>query len=174
MKILNIHGYHGCAENSAGKVLKQLGCEVISPYIDYDSQTPEEILEYLENIIRIYSPEVICGTSLGGFYASVLSAKLNIYAMLINPCLMPFLHLPRLGYKGDIKGFISAFGILSDINVNKVSAIIGENDEIIDSHDFTGKLLGNERCKVIPDGKHSGATLPLRDFFTETISSLKA
>ena len=58
MKILNIHGYHGCAENSAGKVLKQLGCEVISPYIDYDSQTPEEILEYLENIIRIYSESV--------------------------------------------------------------------------------------------------------------------
>ena len=45
-----------------------------------------------------------------------------------------------------------------------------ENEEIIDSHDFTGKLLGNERCKVIPDGKHSGATLPLKDFFTETIN----
>ena len=46
-----------------------------------------------------------------------------------------------------------------------------DDDEIIDTHDFTEHLLKNSRFCRIPGGHHSGATLPLNDYFKEVLSS---
>lgn len=172
MKVLNIHGYHGSAENSAYFVLKNIGCEVISPALDYDSETPDKILEKLYSIITENKPDAITGTSYGGFFAVLLSVRSNLPVMLVNPCLMPFIYLPRLGYEQNIKDFFPLFSMLSDIDISKVSTIIGGNDEIIDTHDFTKKLLYNDRFVVFPEGRHSGATLPLNEFFTDMLKNI--
>ena len=167
MNILNIHGYHGSRQNAAFSALKENRCEnIISPDINYDAVSPEKVREYLAGIIRENDIGLIVGTSLGGFFAAVLSAELGIPVILVNPCLMPFLHLPRLGYTGDIKPFISLFGNLTGLDSEKTSCIIGGSDDVIDTHDFTENLLKNPRFRVIPDGKHSGATLPLKEYFS--------
>ena len=83
---------------------------------------------------------------------------------------MPFLYLSRLGFKDDVKPFISMFGSMSKIDRENVSCIIGGQDEIIDSHNFTKALLENERYEIIPDGNHSGVTLPLKDYFKQVFS----
>lgn len=167
MKVLNIHGYMGNSDNSACLALKELGFDVISPYIDYDAENSEKILNNLTSILSENKPDVIVGTSLGGFFALLLSIKSNIPVILVNPCLMPFVTLTKLGYNRNISEFIKLFGNFSEINQNNVCAIIGGNDEVISYHDFTKKLISNHT--VIPDGKHSGATLPLKEFFGETI-----
>ena len=169
--VLNIHGYHGSPENVPHRTLKDLKCEtVVSPEIDYDSESPESVLNRLRYYVSHKFIDFIVGTSLGGFYAAVLAAEFDLPVILINPCLMPFLHLPRLGYKGDIEPFISMFGTLTDMNEENVCCIVGDADEIIDSHDLTERMFGNERFRRIPEGKHSGATLPLNDYFAEVIS----
>jgi len=170
MKILNIHGYKGCSENAAGKALKSLGYDVISPDFDYDKISPEETLSILENIIDKEHPEIITGTSYGGFFAAVICARKGIPVILVNPCLMPFLTLPRLGNICDVKEYIPLFAQLSEIKKINVSTIIGGNDEVVDTHDFTENLLYNERFVIYPEGKHSGATLPLKAFFSEILS----
>ena len=168
--VLNIHGYHGSQKNAAYNALKDLKCEtVVSPDVDYDSESPESVLNRLRYYVSHKFIDFIVGTSLGGFYAAVLAAEFNIPVILINPCLMPFLHLPRLGYKGDIKPFISMFGTLADMKKENVCCIVGDADEIIDSHDMTERMFGNERFRRIPGGKHSGATLSLNDYFAEVI-----
>lgn len=165
MKVINIHGYHGNHENSAYTALDELKAEIISPYLDYDSETPEKILENLHKLIKENNPDIIVGTSLGGFFATILSVRTDIPAILINPALMPFLHLPRLDYKVDIKPYISLFGEIANLNKNKIHTIIGGKDEIIDTHDFTKNLLYNDTFLIYPSGKHSGATLPLKEYF---------
>lgn len=172
MKILNIHGYNGNSENSACCVLKNIGCDVISPAINYDIESPEKTLEKLYNIIIENKPDVITGTSYGGFFAVLLSIKSNLPVILVNPCFLPFIYLPRLGYKQDIKALFPMFSVLSELDINKVSTIIGGNDEIIDTHDFTKNLLYNDRFVVFPEGKHSGATLPLKKFFTDILKNI--
>ncbi|MBR2768729.1 MAG: hypothetical protein IKD68_07335 [Solobacterium sp.] len=165
MRVLNIHGYQGSAENSAYIALQSIGCEILSPQIDYDAEEPEPILDQLSGIAEKKKIELLVGTSLGGFFAAVLSADLNLPVILVNPCMLPFLHLPRIGYQGDITSLIRLFGKLALIDRGKVSCIVGAEDELIDSHDFDERLFGNSRFRIIAGGGHSGATLPLKEYF---------
>ena len=82
--ILNIHGYHGSPKNSAYTALHESGCEnIISPSIDYDSEEPDNIIGNLNMLHVQYKADIIVGTSLGGFYAAVLSARHDLPAMLV-------------------------------------------------------------------------------------------
>ena len=169
MKILNIHGYQGSSENSAYSALNELGCKIISPVIDYDNTETDKIFGFLENIISEQKPDAVVGTSLGGFFAAVLSAEYNIPAILVNPCLMPFVTLPRFGFDGDIMPFVKKFSELHKISTDNIYAITGKCDEVIDYHDFTEKIFGNKYYREIPNGKHSGATLPLKEYFSRIL-----
>ena len=170
LNILNIHGYHGSSENAAYAALEKRCGNITSPSLDYDAKSPESIADDLRNIIKDRKIDVIVGTSLGGFYAAFLSAEYNIPVILINPCLLPFLHLPRLGYEGAIISFISMFGTLTALKNEKICCIVGDADEILDTNDFTERLCSNEHFRRIPGGKHSGATLPLNEYFDEIFS----
>lgn len=174
MKILNIHGYGGNPHNAAYAALQANNCtDITAPAIDYDAESPENILGKLRYIIADKRIELIVGTSLGGFFAAVLSAKTNLPVMLVNPCLLPFLHLPRLGFNGDVKPFVSLFGTLAKLDSNNVSCIVGDADEVLGSHAFTEKFLGNTRFRRIDGGKHSGSTLPLTEYFLEMMNYYK-
>ena len=170
LRILNIHGYHGSPKNSAYQALEALSCEIIAPALDYDSESPEQIIRNLKFIVANKRPDIIVGTSLGGFYASVLSAQLCYPVMLVNPFLMSF-----LSFDGDsrpnknTKALIGLFGSLSQIDTDNVNCIVGDNDELLGDHKFTEELLGNERFRRIPGGGHSGATLPLKEYFGEML-----
>ncbi len=170
MTILNIHGYNGSSENAAYVALKELGHKVVSPQIDYDSSDADKIFKAVSDLYTYAKPDLIVGTSFGGFFACLLSAVYNVPSVAVNPCLKPFEILPNLGYTHDIRNLIGLFGNLKSIQNDNISAIVGGQDEIIGSHDFTRLLLGNERYRVIPDGKHSGSTLPLNEYFAECIS----
>lgn len=169
MNILNIHGYKGSAKNSAYEALTALGHTVTSPEVDYDNLTTDETLDILCKAAEECGAEVIVGSSLGGFYAAVMAVRLGVPVILINPCLLPFLHLPRLGCSGDIRPFMSLFGELAALDESKTYTIVGGSDEVIDTHDMTRNLLKNGRFEVIPNGKHSGSTLPLKRFFEEIL-----
>ncbi len=168
MKILNIHGYRGSAENAAFAALKANDHDVVSPQLDYDILSPEEMLQKLSSTAHSEGAEMLVGTSLGGFFAAVISAETKLPVVLVNPCLMAFYHLPLLGWQGDVTQFIRLFGKTAELDADKTSCIIGGSDEVVTTHSFTRSLLG-DKVRVIPDGMHSGATLPLKEFFAEVI-----
>ena len=164
MRILNIHGYNGSTENSAYKALAKLGHEIISPAFDYENESPDNIMDRLRSIAEKKSPDIIVGISMGGFYAAVLSAELDLPVITVNPFLMPFLTFPE-----HIKSLIALFGKLSAIKSENVSCIVGSQDEVLGDHEFTKDLLDNQRFRIIEGGGHSGATLPLDEYFSEVI-----
>lgn len=114
-----------------------------------------------------YKADMIVGTSLGGFYAAVLSARHDLPAMLVNPCLTPFLLDILSEFK--TRPLVKLFGELAKIDSSNVSCIVGDDDEVLGDHTFTEKLLGNSRFRRIEGGKHSGATLPLKAYFSEML-----
>lgn len=166
MLILNLHGYNGSPENSAFKALAKLECDLLSPPVDYENESPDGIMNRLRMIADDKPPDIIVGTSLGGFYAAVLSVEYDIPVILVNPFLMPFLTFPE-----HIKPLIALFGKLSEIKSENVSCIVGSQDEMLGDHEFTKDLLYNSRFCIIEGGEHSGATLPLEEYFKEVINA---
>ena len=165
MKILNIHGYKGSAENAAFSALKALGQEVISPQTDYDRAEPKALLDGFIKTAKDSRAEMVAGTSYGGFFAALVSIGTGLPAVLVNPCFMAFYHLPLLGYRGDIAPLMEMFGRLTALDKSRVRCIIGGSDEVVTTHDFTRRFLGEERITVVPGGLHSGATLGLDVYF---------
>lgn len=172
MNVLNIHGYHGMAENAAFGALKAYGCSVISPEMDYDSISPDSNLATLGVILAEQKTDCIVGTSLGGFFAAVLAARTGLPAILVNPCLLAFYHLPTLGYLGDTEPYIQLFGELSKLKRSQVSVIVGGSDTTVTTHHITQAMYDSPRFRIIPNGEHSGATLPLPAYFEEILNGL--
>ena len=169
MKILNLHGYKGSAHNSVYQVLTELGYDVLSPEIDYDNILPKQLLVNLFEIYDNNKCNAVVGTSAGGFFAAQLCVIKKCPAVFINPCLMPFVYLPRLGYenRNGVIEFSEMFGNIAKLDNKLVSAIVGEKDEVIDAHDYTKTMLYNQRYFTVPNGRHSGFTLPLKEIFEQ-------
>ena len=51
LKILNIHGFRGSAENAAFVALTELGHDVVAPAFDYDAVSPLTVAEKLRGMI---------------------------------------------------------------------------------------------------------------------------
>lgn len=169
MNVLNIHGYKGTTHNAAYNTLCNLEKPIISPEIDYDNEQPEEILRRLTDLCVSENIESLVGTSLGGFFALVLSIKLEKPVILVNPCLQPEVILPELGYAGETSPFISMAAVFKKLNRDAVYCVIGDSDEVIGAHEFTKDLLGAWNIKVVSGGKHSGETLHLDRYFPDML-----
>ncbi len=92
--ILNIHGFRSCGENAKAAFLRELfpGVRIVSPTLPF---SPRNALEVLEKEIEGCGErlEMIVGSSLGGFYAYVLCCRHRVPAVLLNPAVVPFVHL---------------------------------------------------------------------------------
>lgn len=168
MKILCLHGYNGSAHNSAFQALTECGYEVFAPQIEYDKELPKDVLCRLSAIYKEKDCNAVVGTSLGGFFAAQISVAESCPAVFINPCLLPFIYLPRLGYNSaeGVREFSEMFSDITKLDRRLISAIVGSEDEIIDTPEYTRTMLENSRYFfIIPGGKHSGFTLPLKEIF---------
>ena len=168
MKVLNIHGYKGSAFNSVAAAMDANGLEVVTESIDYDGTDPEIITEHLLGSYFKNKCEAIAGTSLGGFYAMVLCARLSAPTLLINPAVVPGIVLPKLGYNrpdGIRKLRVIELEYLDNLDLNNITTVVGKEDEIINSglRAYTKAILFNNRYYEIQNGKHSGNTLGLKD-----------
>lgn len=169
MTILNLHGYKGSANNSVYYVLVELGYNVISPQIDYDNILPKQLLSNLLQAYNDNNCSAVVGTSAGGFFAAQISVLKNCPTVFINPCLLPFIYLPRLGYNiiDGVIEFSEMFSEITKLNLELASTVVSEEDEIIDTHEYTKTLLNNSKYFSVPNGKHSGFTLPLKEIFEQ-------
>ena len=115
--IINIHDYE--SENEMFNFLKELYPDerINSPQINYDNTSPGEIIsELLMYDLPVFSDfedqelqdehiDLIVGTGLGGFIAIALSYQIYVRrknipvpTILLSPCLLPWVELPKLGY----------------------------------------------------------------------------
>ncbi len=169
MNILNIHGYKGTPHNAAYNTLCGLEKPIISPEIDYDSDTPEDILLRLTELCISEKCESLAGTSLGGFFALNIAIKLEKPVILVNPCLQPETVLPNLGYEGDISQFIVMSEVFKKLDRDSVCCVIGDHDEIIGDHYYTKRLLSSKNLQIVEGGTHAGDTLNLRRYFPDML-----
>lgn len=96
MKLLYLHGLNSRLSAEKRTILERL-YEVDAPDLDYENRP--EILEDLRSTYRANRPDVIIGSSMGGFVGYLLSAELEVPALLFNPALPRFKGEPHLTEK---------------------------------------------------------------------------
>jgi len=87
--ILYVHGFASCGDSTKTRLLKaHFGeDEVLAPDVPV---APDEALAFLRRQIETHDISLLIGSSLGGFYATVLSAEYGLNAVLINPSVHPY------------------------------------------------------------------------------------
>lgn len=92
--LMYIHGFmsgaNGTKQIQLKKKLKDY-YNVMAPELTAD---PEEAINIINDMIEQYHPEVIVGTSLGGFM-SLICNNINTTVYLCNPCLNPYKEISR-------------------------------------------------------------------------------
>lgn len=148
---------HGLESNNIGQKNDWLRTvsEVFDPLIDY--RKPNVYREIKKSIID-FNPNLIIGSSMGGYFAYLLARELNIQAVLFNPA------LHSRTYQPDITAF-NTF-----LYKPNIYCILGCNDEVINPQK-TIEILST-------DGYSSGNFIIMQhshktpyDVFIKTISN---
>ena len=148
--ILYIHGFNSAGNSSTSKLLQAAfpSAKVVAP--SYSSQSPLDAYAELWHIaLDLNSRDtkfVIAGTSLGGFWARLLSEQCGVPALMVNPAVTPSEQLARHVGKqtnfatGEVYDFtetaLQQFATLEKLapkypNATRIAAVF-TGDEVID------------------------------------------
>ncbi len=130
IKIAYLHGLDSNNWGPKNDWLKTVS-KVYDPLIDYRKENIYKTIR--EEIIR-FQPNVIVGSSMGGYFAFELSKELNIDTILFNPA------LHSRSVQPDISGHK-----LGNFKPN-TRFVLGENDKVIDPIE-TLKIIDKEGYK---------------------------
>ncbi len=126
-KIAYLHGLGANNLSPKNKWLQSFS-EVFDPQINYHE---EKIYQKLKSKIIVFKPEIIIGSSMGGYFAYKMARELNINAILFNPA------LHSRSFEPDMSGFEN-----EKFSPN-IYFIFGENDHIINPEN-TIEIIGND------------------------------
>jgi predicted esterase YcpF (UPF0227 family) len=140
MTILYLHGLGSNGQSSTVKGLNAEGLEIIAP--DYKPHQFDESLALLRDIISTSNISFLAGTSMGAYYALRLHMETGLPVCAVNPCFEPdvylrkYLNEPAIDYANDglieiTTELLSQFETLTLINSEKLTIIIGQNDDVI-------------------------------------------
>lgn len=115
MKIAYLHGLDSNNLGPKNHWLKSIS-KLVDPYIDYRKKN---IYQIIKSQVLALSPDIIIGSSMGGYFAYEIAKELNIQAILFNPA------LHSRSYEPDMTDH--KIGIYKPI----MRFVFGENDEII-------------------------------------------
>jgi predicted esterase YcpF (UPF0227 family) len=154
MKILNLHGFMGEADNKNYKALCALIPveNILSPQLKYIETSPSELLRQLSDMVSDDN-YVFVGQSLGGWYADKLSRSFKCPCILTNPCYSPHL-LEIISGSGIPEQFIEEYRQLSVSDKNEIAyTVCSDADKILpDNYSDCIRLSETVRCA---HGSHS-------------------
>ena len=170
MRILNLHGFLGAADNKNYKALCGLIApeQIVSPKLDYLHTEPEELLRQFAEAAA--DPDFIfVGQSLGGLFADLMSRRMKRPCILTNPCYFPHtLSLfPESGMRAEL---IAQYEALAPSGINPLSVVLcGDADTLITGNLERSRTLSAHVTSV--PGGHSSIE-NLADHLAEALRTL--
>lgn len=160
-KILYFHGFGSNFDSNSKKikVLEELG-DVFGYDIDYTSHA-EEVLKRASSTALNLKPDFVIGTSMGGWLASHVGARMGIPFVAINPAIAPMKTLmDRVGTFKDYSGNTislteSIVTTYFPLSLNGCGLILlDEGDTQFDSKNTKSLLENYYPIRVFPGGSH--------------------
>lgn len=159
-KLLYIHGYNGSPEGNSyrlfRKYMPQDEWQVIG--MDYTQDDCAVALQEIRETIEREGINLVVGSSLGGFLTLLTT---GIERIVINPCYLPSVELPKLGPLNDLPvpsrqmtatyaAFEPLLKTFSDEERNLITGYFANDDE----------LLGDRYQNVFVEDVHGFCTIP--------------
>ncbi len=158
-KVLYLHGLESGQGGSKVDFLAR-NAYVCAPEIDY---TRSDIFSYLISFVEEFEPDVIIGSSMGGYSAFILGGLYDIPVMAFNPALHSRTFDPK--FPKFVKGHIP----------NKFDVIIGAKDTLISGETTLQWLKDHIKDKYVVYNVHSvntmGHRVPL-DVFSDMYNKI--
>ncbi len=116
MKILFLHGLESNNQSSKVSCMKRYGHQVYAPNMNYfdNKQLFQETLDK----VLVYKPELLVGSSMGGYFAYHLGTHYKTNLILLNPA------LPNRSFDPPI--------LPDGVEKSNIWALIGKNDDVVD------------------------------------------
>ena len=152
-KVVYLHGYGSSAQSN--KVL-ELGkiFDVSAPNIPIKYDDAVELLTtYLTDLSK-ESNLILVGTSLGGYWAGVMSDKLGIPAVLINPSCSPKTTIDRYNNVELTQTELDKYIPLAPSNLTPKIVLLAKNDDVIDYQIAKTLFDPVADVRVFEDGGH--------------------
>lgn len=139
-RLLYLHGLGSSGQAATAKGLAHEGFTVIAP--DYLPEMCRASLAQLSLQVEQAQPDVIVGTSMGGYYALKLAERFAIPVVAVNVCYQPelllakYLHEPAMNFQTGqpiifTAEMLAQFAPLQPSLINAPTIVIGRNDELI-------------------------------------------
>ena len=154
MKILNLHGFLGEADNKNYKALCGLlpAEYIISPQLDYKNSAPRSILDAL--FAQVDADDfVFVGQSLGGWYADQLSRRYHRPCILTNPCYFPH-DLELIAESSIPAAFVAQYRDLSAQNRNEQAFVLCSGADTVIPDNYANCIALAQSVKRV-SGSHS-------------------
>lgn len=147
MNIIYLHGFKSSALSIKGQQLNDYCKKVTKHHVHLPdlNAPPKTVMQRLYNLVERLDQVAIVGSSLGGFYATLLVAKYAIPAVLINPAVQPWQlfaelyanQLPYLvnhGWSIDQQQLndLEQMSITQVENASKILVLLQQGDEVLD------------------------------------------
>ncbi len=103
--VLYIHGFASSGKGQkALRVSEYFKKEAFTPSLPYKPELAIDTLTQIaEHLLKLKEPLFLIGSSLGGYYATYLSERYDLPAVLINPSVEPYITLAP--YVGEVRSF---------------------------------------------------------------------
>ena len=85
LKIAFFHGLESQGPGTKGEILGTKSVELFAPLINYRNES--EVQRIWQEAVE-FAPDVVVGSSMGGWFACHLSTVINVPAMLVNPAVV--------------------------------------------------------------------------------------
>lgn len=132
--------------------------------------SPHEALQMIEHGMAAWPKEAmaVIGSSLGGFYATVLAERTGCPAVVLNPAVAPardlaghvgeqsFWHTPtdRFEFKASFVAELEAMTPRSLTRPGRYLAVIAKGDELLDWREMSARYAG-AHIKLLPGSDHA-------------------
>jgi len=161
MNIIYIHGFKSQFKEQSEKVqaLSKLG-KVSGLTLDY-TKTFDEVKNTLHKFVLDNDIDLVVGTSLGGYYSSIIGASAGIPFVAINPVIDPISTLNK--YIGDGFTFSGDAYILKKETITTYPGfaldgcgliLLDRDDELINSEETLLTLKNSYGTKMFEGGNH--------------------
>ena len=156
-KVLYLHGLESKQGGPKVDFLAKEFC-VYAPEMDYKDPMLQNWVDF---IMRQFQPDLIIGSSMGGYVADILAQKYGIPAILFNPA------VHNRSFDPAIEPLIE--GEQADLQKKKI-VVLGKNDKVIPPYITQIMFENNRYYEVVFEEMAHQVPLPI---FIDTINEYK-